>query len=372
MLSALAQHSLGAVLLAVMIEELGLPLPIPTDFLIVFAGASTGKVLLPLLSLGLALALASSVGASGLYMLCRRGGRPLVQRFGRYVHLGPERLKRAERLLERAGWPGIAAGRATPGLRYGTVVACGILKVPYLRFLTAHLAGSSVYIAVFLALGAALGPGFLAWFQLPAIAVRLIWLLPLAAGIPLLTTWLASRVQRPEPLAPRPSTPRFAAVLGSFAGATALCASLATVATVAELLGATRPVASAYAMVGWISGPGRVDVDASVVSLYAALLALLVVFGIAYFSLVQPRLRSLRTHGTSSTFLIAGLAGAVSLFLVVLSLVPVAVLREETSYLTTPGGWYTMLAGVALGATAYSVTVVRSHALAAVIVRKGL
>ena len=369
MLSALARHSLGAVLLAVMIEELGLPLPIPTDFLIVFAGATTGKSFLPLLSLGLVLALASSVGASGLYMLCRRGGRPLVQRFGRYVHLGPERLTRAERLLERAGWPGIAVGRATPGLRYGTVVACGILKVPYLRFLTAHLAGSSVYIAVFLALGAVLGPGFLAWFHLPAIAIRLIWLLPLAAGIPLLTAWLAGRAPRPGPRAPRPSTPRFAAALGSFVGATALCASLATVATVAELLGATRPVASAYALVGWISGAGRVDVDASVVSLYAALLALLVVFGIAYFGLIPPHLR---THGTSSTLLITGLAGAVSLFLIVLSLVPAAVLREETSYLATPGGWYTMLAGVVLGATAYSVTVVHSHALAAVIVRRGL
>lgn len=103
MLSSLARRSVGAVLAAVMIEELGLPLPIPTDFMIVFAGAAIGPSLLPLLALGIALTLASAVGASGLYALCRRGGWPLVERFGRYVHLGPERLGRAEHLLGRAG-----------------------------------------------------------------------------------------------------------------------------------------------------------------------------------------------------------------------------------------------------------------------------
>lgn len=369
MLSTLTRHSLAAVLLAVTIEELGFPLPVPTDFLIVFVGASTGVSLLPLLALGTALALASSVGASGLYALCRRGGRPLVERFGRYVHLGPERLTRAERLLGRAGWPGIAVGRATPGLRYATVVACGLLKVPYLRFLTAHLVGSSVYIAVFLALGAALGPGFLAQFHLPAIAMRLIWLLPLAAGIPLLVTWLANRVPRPGPGALSPFAPRFAVALGSFGGATALCAALATVATIAELLGVTRPVASAYTLVGWIPGPG-LDVDASVVSLYAALLTLLIVLGIVYSVLVLPRLRP---GGTSRPlFLTTGLAGAVALFLIALSLIPSVILREQTSYLTASGDWYTMLVGVALSATAYSVTVVHSNVLATVITRRRL
>src|ERR671929_1520051 len=116
MLSSLLRHSFVAILLAVVIEELGLPSPIPTDVMIVFAGTNSGGSV-PLLALYfVALALASAVGGSGLYAIVRRGGRPLVDRFGRYVHLGPQQLTRAENLLKRGGWTTIAVARAIPGL----------------------------------------------------------------------------------------------------------------------------------------------------------------------------------------------------------------------------------------------------------------
>src|SRR5215210_1163933 len=186
MLDRLAEYSFAIILLAIMVEELGIPMPIPTDVLIVFAGAEVGRSV-PQLGLFLVIiTLASAVGASGLYAIVRRGGRPLVERFGRYVHLGPERLARAENLLTRGGWGGIALGRAIPGVRYATVIACGLLKVPFPRYVTAHIAGSSVYIAVFLALGAIFGPSVLDHIHLPVHGLRLLWLLPLALGLPLL------------------------------------------------------------------------------------------------------------------------------------------------------------------------------------------
>ena len=162
-------------------------MPIPADIMIVFVGANrSASQLVPLFAL---LATSSAIGASGLCAIIRRGGRPLVNRFGQYVHLGPEQLAHSETLLARGGWGGIALGRAIPGLCYATVVACGLFKVPYLRFVTAHLAGSSVYIAIFLALGAVFGPGILDRIHPPALVIRLLWLLPLAVGLPLLLVW---------------------------------------------------------------------------------------------------------------------------------------------------------------------------------------
>ena len=117
MLSTLVKHSFVAILLAVVIEELGLPSPIPTDVMIVFAGTTAGGSVPRLALFFIALALASAVGGSGLYAIVRRGGRPLVDRFGRYVHLGPEQLAPAEALLTRGGWGSIALGPAIPGLR---------------------------------------------------------------------------------------------------------------------------------------------------------------------------------------------------------------------------------------------------------------
>jgi membrane protein DedA with SNARE-associated domain len=193
MLTSLAKHSFGAILLVVIIEEVGVPLPIPSDFLVIFAGTTADRSLPRLMLFYVALTMASGVGASGLYAIVRRGGRPLVERFGRYVHLGPEQLARAEALLTRSGWGGIVVGRATPGLRYATVIACGLLKVSYPRFVTATLVGSSVNVGAFLALGAIFGPTVLDRIHLPALAVRLLWVLPLAVGLPLLMVWGSSR-----------------------------------------------------------------------------------------------------------------------------------------------------------------------------------
>jgi membrane protein DedA with SNARE-associated domain len=134
MLAKLAEYSLVVILLAVMVEELGIPMPIPTDVLIVFIGAVAATSVLQLGQFFIMLSVVSAIGASGLYAIVRHSGRPLVERFGRYVHLGPKQLARSEALLARGGWKAIALGRATPGLRYPTVIACGLFRISYPRF----------------------------------------------------------------------------------------------------------------------------------------------------------------------------------------------------------------------------------------------
>jgi membrane protein DedA with SNARE-associated domain len=361
-LSSLLRHSFGAILLAIVIEELGLPMPIPTDVMIVFAGTSTGGSVPQLAFFFVALTLASAVGGSGLYAIVRRGGRPLVDRFGRYVHLGPEQLARAETLLARAGWKGIALGRAIPGVRYATVIACGLLKVPYLRYVTAHVAGSSVYIAAFLAIGAVFGPTILDRIHLPALGVRLLWLLPLAVGLPLLILWWARRVRPQQPTNPSRGYLIGAVLLGSFAGTTALTATLSATATIAELLGASHPLNVVYASLSQLLGLG-LDVNASSLLSYAVLLSLLTGIATAYYELVLPYLAPPRSVPSlwqifSLTLLVFGLFGIVflsSLF----------VLREGLLDLWQQTGGPTMLLGIVLGVVGYASTVVYGRVLAA-------
>src|SRR5215208_5075997 len=225
-LSLLARHSFLTILLAVAIEELGVPSPIPTDVMIVFAGTTSGGSVSQLALYFVALTLASAIGGSGLYAIVRCGGRLLVDRFGRYVHLGPERLARAEALLMRGGWGTIALGRAIPGVRYATVIVCGLLKVPFPRYLAGHVAGSSAYVAAFLALGAAFGPAILERIHLPSQGARLLWLLPLALGLPLLIVRWGNRVRSRQPADLSRRRLVGAVLLGGFAGTVALAAML--------------------------------------------------------------------------------------------------------------------------------------------------
>jgi membrane protein DedA with SNARE-associated domain len=358
MLTSLAKHSFGAILLIVLIEEVGIPLPIPSDFLVVFAGTMADRSLPRLVLFYAALTMASGAGASGLYAIVRRGGRPLVERFGRYVHLGPEQLARAEALLSRSGWGGIAVGRATPGLRYATVIACGLLKVSFPRFLSATLVGSSVYIAAFLTLGAIFGPAVLERIHLPALAVRLLWVLPLAVGLPLLMVWGSSRSAHSAD--PSPRRVAGAALLGSLAGAIALAAALSATATFAELFGASHPLNVAYAFVGWLVGAGP-DVHATSLLLYVGLLLLLVGINAAYYEFVLPYLAP---RGISRLWQVLGLALLTSGVFGVIFASTVFVRRDEAFDFWWQTGAPTILIGIACGVAVYALTAVYGRALA--------
>jgi membrane protein DedA with SNARE-associated domain len=359
MLGSLARHGFVAILLAVMIEEFGIPMPIPTDVQIVLAGTIAGPSLPQLGLFFVMLSAASAVGASGLYAIVRRGGRPLVERFGRYVHLGPKQLARSEALLARGGWIGIAIGRAIPGLRYPTVIACGLFKVPYPRFVIAHLAGSSVYMAVFLALGAVFGPAILERIHLPALWIRLLWLLPLALGLPLLMVWWGSRAHPRRPANPSRRRAIGAALLGGFAGATALAATWSATATASELLGASRPPTITRVLLRWLLSLG-LDVTGVSPLLYTVLLSLFVGLGVAYYGLVlrylAPHIVSLPRQVLGLTTLALGLLGAI--------FAPPLLVVDMESFIPWQTGGLIVLFGIALGATSYALTVVYGRTLA--------
>lgn len=304
MLELLAKHGFVLILLAVLLEELGLPMPIPTDVLIVLAGVESGGIPERVALWFVILNVASATGASGLYAICRRGGRPLIDRFGRYVHLGPAQIERGERLLRNGGWWRIAVGRAIPGLRYVTVIACGLLNVPFPRFITAHIVGSSVYIGVFLWLGAQFGPRIIDSIHAPEQVLQLIWLLLLALGLPLLFAWLYYRSHTQRPTDPSRWRLLGALTLASFFGTVSLSATWASASTLARLIGAQGSLDISYVLAQWLAGRGIAAPSATLLT-YAMMLGLCILVGVAYYEWVLPRLAP---RGTSLRLEFLGLA----------------------------------------------------------------
>jgi membrane protein DedA with SNARE-associated domain len=62
------------------------------------------------------------------------GGRPLIERRGRWLHLGPENLDRAERWFERWGDWAVFIGRVTPVVRSFVSIPAGLARMPLPRF----------------------------------------------------------------------------------------------------------------------------------------------------------------------------------------------------------------------------------------------
>ena len=154
----LERYDLAAVIVMVLLEEMGLPLPLPGDVGMAYAGYRVEQgAQNPVVSF-LALVAATLAGSSALYWMARWGGRPLLMRYGRYIHLDNERLQKMEERIVRGGVLTVIIARLIPGFRILTPMACGALGVPYKIFLPAVAIGGSIYVGVVMAVGYYFGP----------------------------------------------------------------------------------------------------------------------------------------------------------------------------------------------------------------------
>jgi membrane protein DedA with SNARE-associated domain len=89
-----------------------------------------------------------------------RGGRALLARHGRWLHLGPDRLERAEHWFGRFGPSAVFVGRIVPVARSFVSVPAGVLGSPLGRYTALTFAGSLVWCAAFAGAGAAFGANY--------------------------------------------------------------------------------------------------------------------------------------------------------------------------------------------------------------------
>ena len=100
------------------------------------------------------------VGALIGWGIGRYGGRPLLERHGRWLHLSPGRLDRAEAWFGRWGNLGVFLGRLTPIVRSFVSIAAGIFEMRLLPYALLSLAGSAVWAFAFAGAGYGLGAGY--------------------------------------------------------------------------------------------------------------------------------------------------------------------------------------------------------------------
>jgi len=124
-----------------------------------------------------------------------RGGRALVERRGRWLHLSTERLDRAERWFERWDAWAVLVGRITPVARSFVSIPAGLFESPFGRYNVLTLLGNAVWCLVLAAVGWALGSS---WHRFDA-AFRYVELV-VVAGILVSLAYLIWRRRRPGTL----------------------------------------------------------------------------------------------------------------------------------------------------------------------------
>ena len=89
--------------------------------------------------------LGNVIGAAVGWWIGDLGGRPLLHRYGRYIHVNDAKLDRAEHWFDRFDDWAVPLGLATPLVRSFVAIPAGIVRVPFKRFLPLAVAGTAVF-----------------------------------------------------------------------------------------------------------------------------------------------------------------------------------------------------------------------------------
>jgi membrane protein DedA with SNARE-associated domain len=163
---AIGDYGLYAVFLLMLVDAV---FPAASEVVMVYAGAVAsgafagqdvvlfGHTFEEGLPAYVAMVLAGTIGytigavigwAIGLY-----GGRPYLERHGRWLHLDEEKLDRAERWFERWEDWAVFLGRLTPVVRSFVSIPAGVMETPLVRYTVLTLAGSAIWCMAFAGAG---------------------------------------------------------------------------------------------------------------------------------------------------------------------------------------------------------------------------
>ena len=168
--SLVGDHGLYAVFVLMAIDAV---LPAASELVMVYAGAVAAGAFAShhvtlfgsridsgfqaYVAMALAGALGYLLGAIAGWAVGLYGGRPLLERRGRLLHLSPTKLARAERWFDRWDDWAVLVGRVTPVARSFVSIPAGVFRMPLARYTALTALGSAVWCFALAGVGWAVG-----------------------------------------------------------------------------------------------------------------------------------------------------------------------------------------------------------------------
>lgn len=164
-------------------------IPIPSEITMPLAGwllveAKGGTLWASILEGGLYGGLGCLLGSIGSYALGAWGGRPFLEKYGRYILITPYDLEKADEWFGRWGDWASFVSRLLPIVRTFISLPAGIVRVNFARFSILSFIGSFVWCGALAAVGFVVGErveeihGFLRPIEIPvaiALIVGFVW-----------------------------------------------------------------------------------------------------------------------------------------------------------------------------------------------------
>ena len=145
----------GGIVAAMAIESACIPLP--SEIILPMAGWMVSRQLFTLWGATLAGTLGCVIGSTVAYWVGALGGRPLLDRYGRYVLISSHDLEVADRWFARYGQGAIFFSRMLPVIRTFISLPAGIARMPFGRFVVYTALGSLPWSLALVFAGKSLG-----------------------------------------------------------------------------------------------------------------------------------------------------------------------------------------------------------------------
>jgi membrane protein DedA with SNARE-associated domain len=132
-------------------------IPLPSEVVMPFAGYLVYTGRFDLLAAATAGAIGCNLGSTVAYYVAAYGGRPVIERWGRYVLIRTHDLDRAEQLFDRFGSVMVFVGRLLPVIRTFIAFPAGLARMRMLPFQIYTFVGSWIWCLVLAYIGFILG-----------------------------------------------------------------------------------------------------------------------------------------------------------------------------------------------------------------------
>ncbi|HQU17184.1 MAG: alkaline phosphatase [Chromatiales bacterium 21-64-14] len=142
-LSTISHLGYGGIVLLMGVESACIPLP--SEIILPFSGYLVYQGEMNLWLVGLAGAVGCVLGSLVAYYAGVWGGRPALEKYGRYLLISQRDLALADRWFQRHGGITIFAGRLLPVIRTFIALPAGVARMNLTRFVLYTFAGSLLW-----------------------------------------------------------------------------------------------------------------------------------------------------------------------------------------------------------------------------------
>ncbi len=157
----IGDHGFPAVLGLMTLESACIP--VPSEVIQLFAGYLVSAHRMSLFAAVSAGVLGNVIGSWISWSVGYWGGSRFIARYGRYVHVTPERMARAQRWFDDRGEIAVLIGRCVPIVRTFISLPAGVARMPFWRFTLFTVIGCVPWVLGLTLIGVQVGPSWDRW-----------------------------------------------------------------------------------------------------------------------------------------------------------------------------------------------------------------